>query len=457
MRGETNRKTLNRLDIFVFAFGAMIGWGWVILSGEWIMKAGAYGAAIAFVVGGVIVYFVGQIYAELTSAMPQNAGILVFCKRAMGQKFAFICTWAILLSYISVIAFEAVALPTVIEYLFPNYLRGYMYEIAGFKIYLSWVAVGVISSLIIAVINLRGVKTAMFLQTVMTLTVFAVGTIFLFGAAKNGSAGNMQPLFNNISGMIGVAIMTPFLYVGFEVIPQAAGEMNVPHRKIGQILVISVIAAVLWYVGIIIGVARTMNISQIANSKLATADAMANAFSGSIFASRLMIVGGIAGIITTWNAFYVACGRTLCVMSEEGMLPKCFSTLHPKFKTPYNAIILVCFITTLAPLFGRNMLVWLANAGGLGVVVCNILVTLSFILLRKKEPGLVRPYTIKKGMFVGYISLLLSIGLAFLYLPGTPAALRWYEWGIVFLWSLLGLYLAVQKNMNPKVSIKVNY
>lgn len=441
-------KKLNKLEIFVFAFGAMIGWGWVILTGEWIIKAGVLGAAGAFILGGIIVYFVGLIYAELVSAMPQNSGILIFSKRALGRNLSFICTWAVLLSYISVIAFEVVALPTVIEYLFPNYLIGYMYKIAGFKIYFSWVIVGVMSSFVIAIVNFFGVKTAMFLQKIMTITILIIGVSFLIGAATNGNNTNMQPLFRDgVSGMMVVAIMTPFMYVGFEVIPQAAGEMNVPHKKIGQVLVFSVLAAVMWYVAIIIGVGRTMTSTQISLSSLVSADAMSNAYKGNIYASKVMVVGGIAGIITTWNSFYVACAQTICKMSEENMLPTCFAAVHPRYNTPYNALFLIFLTTTLAPLFGRNMLVWLANAGGFGVVMCNILVTLSFLVLRKREPFLSRPFKVKNGKLVGWISLILSTCLALIYLPGSGAALQWYEWGIVIGWFFIGLLLFLKSSV----------
>ena len=70
---QHNKKVrLNRLDIFVLAFGAMIGWGWVVLTGEWIASAGTLGSALAFLIGGIMVLFVGLVYAELASAMPRR-------------------------------------------------------------------------------------------------------------------------------------------------------------------------------------------------------------------------------------------------------------------------------------------------------------------------------------------------------------------------------------------------
>ena len=129
-------KVMGPWDILVIAFGAMIGWGWVINSGDWIANAGFIGSIIAFLIGGAMVVFVGLTYAELTAAMPQCGGEHVFSYRAMGPTGSFICTWAIILGYVATAAFEAVALPTVVTYIFPHFNQVYLYTIAGRDIYL---------------------------------------------------------------------------------------------------------------------------------------------------------------------------------------------------------------------------------------------------------------------------------------------------------------------------------
>ena len=120
-------KVLNAWDILVIAFGAMIGWGWVVSTGGWIEKGGVLGAALGFVIGGIMIFFVGMTYAELTAAMPQCGGEHVFSYRAMGATGSFICTWMIVLGYVSVACFEACAFPTIITYLWPGFLKGYLY------------------------------------------------------------------------------------------------------------------------------------------------------------------------------------------------------------------------------------------------------------------------------------------------------------------------------------------
>ena len=116
-RRELN-KVLNTGDVLVTAFGAMIGWGWVISSGGWIQASGVLGTALGFIIGGIMIYFVGMVYAELTTAMPEIGGPKVFSAKAFGSNISFICSWAMLFSYIGVVCFEACSLPTIIQYIF---------------------------------------------------------------------------------------------------------------------------------------------------------------------------------------------------------------------------------------------------------------------------------------------------------------------------------------------------
>ena len=91
-------RVLNTGDVLVVAFGAMIGWGWVVSSGQWIQNGGILGTAIGFIIGGLMIFFVGLCYAELTTAMPKCGGEHVFSYKAFGPIGSFICTWAIILS-----------------------------------------------------------------------------------------------------------------------------------------------------------------------------------------------------------------------------------------------------------------------------------------------------------------------------------------------------------------------
>lgn len=456
-------KVLNAWDILVIAFGAMIGWGWVVSTGGWIEKGGVIGAALGFVIGGIMIFFVGLTYAELTAAMPQCGGEHVFSYWAMGSTGSFICTWMIVLGYVSVACFEACAFPTIITYLWPGFLKGYMYTVAGFDIYASWLITAIVIAFLIMLINIIGAKTAAILQTVLTCIIGGAGILLIVASVINGTVDNLDgQIFAgttagvNIKAIIGVAAMSPFYFIGFDVIPQAAEEINVPPKKIGNILILSVVLAVIFYAFVIIAVGFVMNPGDIIASQeatgLVTADAMAAAFNTKIMA-KVIIVGGMCGIVTSWNSFLLGGSRAMYSMAESYMIPKFFAKLHPKHKTPVNALILIGILTMLAPFAGRKMLVWISDAGNFGCCFAYCMVALSFMILRKKEPDMPRPYKVPCYKFFGTMAVIMSGFMVAMYcIPGSGGNLILQEWLMVLGWSALGVVFYVVCKVKYKES-----
>lgn len=454
-------KVFSMWDILVIAFGAMIGWGWVVSSGDWITTGGVIGAALGFGIGGIMVFFVGLTYAELTAAMPQCGGEHVFSYKAMGPVGSFICTWAIILGYVGVVCFEACALPTIIQYIFPGFLKGYMYTVAGFDIYASWLAVAVIMAIFITYINIKGAKTAARLQTILTVIIGAVGILLVVASAITGDASNLsgQLFMGDTTGdmlfsILKVALVTPFFFIGFDVIPQAAEEINVPLKKIGNILILSIVLAVSFYALVIIGVGYSMSTSDIAASQagsgLVTADAMAKAFHSSVMA-KVLIIGGMCGIVTSWNSFIIGGSRAMYSMAESYMIPRPFVKLHEKNKTPVNALYLIGILSILAPFAGRRMLVWVVDAGNFGCCLAYCMVSLSFIILRSKSPSMPRPYRVSHYKFVGVMAVIMSGFMVVMYIiPNSGATLVWQEWLMVGGWCIMGAFFAVYCKLKYK-------
>ena len=433
-------KCLGNKEVLALAFGAMIGWGWVVLIGDWLGLAGTFGAIIAFAVGGLAVTLIGLTYAELAAAMPVTGGASVFTFRALGLTASFVCTWALILGYVSVVAFEAVAFPTVLEYLIPWYKAGYLWSVAGWDVYFTWAMVGILGSIVMTWINLRGVESAAAFQTIVTVLIVIAGVGLVAAGVTLGDSANLEPLFTGgVAGMFAVLIMTPFMFVGFDVIPQAAAEIDLPRKQIGRLLILSVGMAVIWYMAVIFAASMGLHAEAVAGSSLVAADAM-TALVGHSAGGTIVVLAGLGGIITSWNAFYIGGSRAIYSMARAGMLPAFLAKLHPKHGTPVNAVLLIGILSTAAPLFGRKALVWLVDAGGLAIVVAYGLVSLSFVVLRRREPAMPRPFLVANGLLVGWAATLLSLFLALLYLPPSPSALVWpYEWAIVGFWVALGL------------------
>lgn len=444
-RGHGFVKALGSVDALFIGFGAMIGFGWVVLTGEWLSGAGTMGAILAFVVGGIIMCFVGTVYSEMVAAMPHAGGEHNYLIRAMGPKVSLFGSWAITGGYISVVMFEAVAVPKTALYLFPNLEHIKLWTIADSDVYLTWALVGTVTAIIIAWINIRGVKLASLVQTFVVSFLIIVAFLLLAGGLTGGEAANAEPLFTGGgAGFIAVVAVVPFLFVGFDVIPQSAEEIKLPPAKIGKLVVVSVFMAIAFYVIIIWMTSLAMPASELATHDLVTADALAAMFN-SAFWGKLVIAGGLAGIITSWNAFLMGSSRLMWAMAVAGMIPAWFGKLHPKYRTPVNSIIFIGILSALAPFLGSAALGWIVDAGSPAIVIAYFLVSVGFIILRKREPAMDRPLRIggkgNGGMIIGIISAVLTLALFILYLPITPysAQLAWQSWAMFGLWLAVGI------------------
>jgi len=435
------------------AFGAMIGWSWVLMTGFWVQEAGSVGTLIAFAAGGLAIALIGLTYSELVSAMPSTGGEHVYTHRGLGAGWSFFCTWSLLLAYVNVCLFEAVALPTAVEYLAPGIRIGTLWSVFGADVDLGFVLIGAGGSVVITVVNVLGIKPAVWFQTVAFSMIMLAGLLLLLGAISFGDPGNARPWIGvPASGILSVLIMVPALLVGFDVIPQSAEEINLPPARIGLLLVISVFLAVLWYGLISFSVALAIPRATLVASDMATGDA-ATALWSNPSAGAILVLGGVAGILTSWNAFVIGGSRLLFALAESGMVPAVFGRLHPRFRTPYVGIIAIGVLACAAPLFGRTVLVWLIDAGGFATIVAYLFVPIAFLALRRREPDMTRPFRVSHPRVVGYGAILLAVALIAAYLPGSPSALIWpYEWATITVWSLLGvvLYLRFRSRELPQ-------
>lgn len=433
-------RSLKRWDTLALSFGSMIGWSWVVLIAPLMQRGGSGGALAATVAAGCIIVLIGCIYAELAAAMPDVGGEHAYSLRALGRRASFVCTWAIAFAYVSVVAFEAVALPTVMEHLFPALGNGVLWQISGSNVYLDQALIGAATSIVLTWINIRGVKVSAFLQSLVVGVILLAGLSLFVGLGVSGETANMEPLFvDGTKGVLAAMALVPFMLVGFDVIPQAAEEIDLPPRTIGTLLVTSILIAIGWYLLIELAVGMLLTTETRADAELATVAASEAAW-GRIGAICLLI-GGVAGILTSWNGFLVGGSRALFALGASGMLPKWFSRLHAESRTPMNALIFIGVFGACAPFLGRQALIWFVDGGAFGLMIAYLLVCASFIALRRNEADMPRPWRVAGGQLTGWLGLVFSLALAALFLPSMPAALIWpQEWLLVLVWFALGAW-----------------
>ena len=333
-------------------------------------------------------------------------------------------------------------------------MKGYLYTIAGFDIYATWLVVAIISCVLITYINIKGVKTAAILQKILTIIIAAVGMVLIIASIINGDSSNLDgQLFMGsgidkiLGNVLSIAMVAPFFLFGFDVIPQAAEEINIPLKKLGKLIVLSIALAVAFYGMVVFAVGYGMNQIELAmslhGSGLVTADAMAKLFYSKIMAKTL-ILGGMCGIVTSWNSFLIGGSRALESMASSYMIPHVFCKKHKKYQTPYLSLILIGILSIISLFFGRQMLTWISNCASFACCLTYCIVSLSFLRLRKKEPELARPYKVKNYYLVGIMATVLSGFLCMMYLiPGTVCSMIDQELIITVLWTIIGIFFAV--------------
>ncbi|MDZ7648963.1 MAG: APC family permease [Cytophagales bacterium] len=359
------------MGFFCLAFGAMIGVGWVTAMGPWLRTAGPLGAAIAFAIGGTLMLLIGFCYAEVTAMLPVSGGEVAYAYKAFGKGHSFLVGWFLAFGYISVSAFEAISVGKILSYLFPAIDQWPLYSINGDIIYGSHLLLALAFVSLITYINYVGVQNSMRFQIYLTIVFLAIVLCVIVVGFWKGSVTNLEPLFVGESfpeigaGIIGVFATVPFWLVGFDTIPQGAEEAkeNVTFQTIGILILVSIIAAVIFYILLILSTSMVADWSSLAETELFTASAFEHTFQSKFLVNGIL-VAILIGLLTSWNGF-LAGSRVLFAMGRGRIIAPALGKSHEKFRTPYNAVLFSGIVTFLSSLLGRGAMIAFVDVGSL--------------------------------------------------------------------------------------------
>ncbi len=227
------------MRIFSIALGSIIGWVCVVLPGDRFLPiAGPLGTAIAMGIGAIMMIIIAANYGYMVKKFPVAGGEFAYAFQGFNRHHAFICAWFLGISYISIVPLNATALGLVGRYLFPGVLqKGLLYSIAGWEVYLEEIIIASTAIIVFGIMAIKGTKIVDKLQTIITL--FLIGSILVIGSivlsSPEVSFNNLYPLFSPntipIVGILSIVATAPFLFVGFDCIPQAAEEFNFSPKK----------------------------------------------------------------------------------------------------------------------------------------------------------------------------------------------------------------------------------
>lgn len=453
------KKTLSIWNFFTIGFGAIIGTGWVLLVGDWmVIGGGPVAAMIAFLIGAIFLLPIGAVFGELTAAIPISGGIVEYVDRTYGRNVSYITGWFLALGNGILCPWEAIAISTLVSDmfggLFPILRSVKLYSIMGADVFLFPTVIALGFAAYVIYLNFRGASAAAKLQAFLTKALLA-GMLLAMGISfVKGGPSNIMPFFakaegattvtnasNMFAGIISVLVMTPFFYAGFDTIPQQAEEAaeGLDWNKFGKVISMALLASGGFYMICIYSFGTILPWTEFVKD---TVPALACLKNINMFLYVAMLVIATLGPMGPMNSFYGATSRIMLAMGRKGQLPASFAVLDEKSGAPKVANIVLACLTILGPFLGKKMLVSLTNVSALSFIFSCMMVSFACLKMRFTEPDLPRPYKVPGGK-IG-ISLACLAGatiVALMVVPFSPAALTPVEWGIVIAWLVIGLIL----------------
>ncbi|WP_275899869.1 amino acid permease [Chromobacterium alkanivorans] len=426
------RKELSAFDLTMLGIGAIIGTGIFVLTGTGATVAGP-GLVLSFVISAFACGFAALCYAEFASMLPVSGSTYTYAYATLGEMIAWIIGWDLLLEYLLASSAVSVGWSGYFQSLLsgfgvtlPEYLTAAAGSLPGKHTLFNLPAFCV--AMVITALLAFGIKESKRVNNVVVLIKVGVVLLFIGIGVWHVKPVNWQPALPfGFSGVFHGAAIVFFSFIGFDAVTCAAEEVKNPAKDIPRGVIWSLGVCSLLYVvvaAIMTGIVPYMQFAGVDHPvSLALQVAKLDWFAGFVD------LGAILGMMTVILVMTYGQTRILFAMSRDGLLPKIFSDVNPKYGTPYKATWLIG--TIIALLAGFVPLHTLAELVNIGTLAAFTLIALSVIVLRKREPNLPRKFVCPG---VPYIPTLAILCCGFLM-----TQLSLLTWVCFMVWLLIGL------------------
>ncbi|MGC1304722.1 MAG: amino acid permease [Caulobacteraceae bacterium] len=449
------KRTLGPFNLVSLGVGAIIGAGIFVLTGQVASANAGPAILLSFVVAGVACAFAGLCYAELSAAMPVSGSAYTYAYGTLGEIAAWVMGWLLVLEYgvaastvavswagytVSLLRDLGIVFPNIMvggqpspQYAtpliqaLPNALGHLTFQPTGTLNLVA--AVGILAVMVLLVIGVS--ESAKFNNVIVVIKTLVLVAFVAIGISYVNPANWHPFLPRNTTGEFGAfgwsgvlrgGAIIFFAYVGFEAVSTAAAESKNPSKDvpigiIGSLLICTVIYAAV--AAVLTGVVPYKQLA--APDPLAVAiDRMNPAWASVPFhatpggrlnlVSLVIKVGAVTGLSSVMLVLYYAQTRIFYTMTRDGLLPKVFATIHPKFRTPWIGTILLGLMLAVAAAFLPIDL--LSDLVSLGTALAFAIVCLSVIYLRRRHPELNRPFRVPGGEVTAILGIISCLALA---------------------------------------------
>ncbi|KGI78396.1 amino acid permease [Oleiagrimonas soli] len=444
--GPGLRRTLGPWGITALGIGAVIGTGIFVVTGTAAAEHAGPAVLISFILAAICSGFSALCYAEFATLIPISGSSYSYAYATLGEIVAWFIGWNMVLEY----GISASAVATS----WTGYFSSMLHDFFGIQLPAALtnaplaftdghlVGTGALFNLPAVAIVLAltwlcyiGIRESSGLNAVMVLLKVGLILAIIIAGARYVDTSHWHPFIPESqghdkygwSGIFRGAAMVFFAYIGFEATSTAAQECKNPQRDLPFGIIVSLVLCTLLY----LGMAAVMT-GLVPYSLLDTADPVITAIRGHSelnWLRPLVEVGALIGLSSVILVMIIAQPRIFMIMARDGMLPKVFAKVHPRYRTPHiNTLITGFGIAVLAAIFPLDLL---ADLTSMGTLIAFTAVCAGVLILRYTAPDLKRTFR------VPWAPLMCSAGvLSCLFLL---SQMNWFNWTLMAVWTVIGL------------------
>ena len=444
--GDGLKRAMGWASLMALGVGGIIGAGIFVLTGTAAANAAGPAVTLSFVLSGVACAFVALCYAELAALIPVSGSTYTYTYVTLGEIFAWIIGWNLILEYAAGAAtvavgwagyFSSVMKDLNIE-IPPAFASAWLASPGGF---FNVPAAAII--LLLTLLLVRGTsESTQFNNVIVVLKVTVVLLVIFFGAAHvnaenwfpfipehktiHNEMGGIAREFGGWSGVVRGASVVFFAYIGFDSVSTAVQEAHTPQRDVPIGIVGSLIICTILYVAVAAVATGVVNYTE-----LGVPDPMAVVVdhTGVKWLAWVVKFGALAGLTTAILALLYGQTRIFYSMANDGLLPPVFAWLHDTYRTPAASQIVVGVVVALAA--GLLPIDILGDMVSIGTLAAFALVCVAVIHLRKSHPELHRPFRAPGIPVIPILGILSCIGLMI--------ALPLDTWLRLLIWTGIGV------------------